>query len=145
MDPRDVVELTELLMMNGVKYGFGKKIRPLSKALGIKEVDCSGFTRWAVFGASGVTIPNGSVQQHEWAKKEGFKVSTVESGNLNDNAIRIAFLDPSKSLSKIGHVVLIINGKTCESHGSKGPNMRVWKDLPWAHLCDVYVLTPPRP
>jgi hypothetical protein len=132
----------------GVVYNLGAKI-PLKPNLvpgkDYKSVDCSGEVRFLLWVASGgrVVLPDGSWIQHQAVKKAGFKKSSVDSAKLQDGVLRIAFLDPNDSHSHIGHVVLVLNGETLESHGSHGPNRRAWNGTGWQEKASVYVLTAP--
>ena len=56
--------------------------------------------------------------------------------------MRIAFLAPQDAPSRIGHVVLVHNGKTLESHGGVGPNARPWTGTGWQAKASVYLLDP---
>lgn len=134
-------------MAAGVGYGLGSKIEPLSKQAGegISLVDCSGFVRWVIYhAANGLTIPDGSVNQHDWADAQKFKQSDFAGALQHDNGVRIAFLRPQDTLEHVGHVVLIVNGQTAESHGHHGPDRRVWGSQGFMQHCSVYVLTPPQ-
>jgi hypothetical protein len=75
-------------------------------------------------------------------KAQGFKVSDFGSGHEVDGAIRIAFLSPEAG-GGIGHVMLLNQGETCESHGGHGPDFRLWGSESFMSLCSVYVLTAP--
>lgn len=128
----------------GVKYGLGNKAPSLSSEPGrdFKAIDCSGFVRWAIYQASShaVQFPDGSVVQHDWVTAQNFKISDVESGTLHDNRVRIAFLSPAAG-GGVGHVALILNGTTLESHGGIGPDRRAWTGEGWQAKTSVYVLT----
>ncbi len=131
-----------------VRYGLGAK-PPFQKAVPGRDytkIDCSGFVREALRRASVTPLgfPDGSVRQREWIVSKGFKRSSVEAARLHDDAIRIAFLRPQDSASKVGHVVLVRNGLTYESHGGVGPNSRGWFGTGWQAHALVYVLTAPR-
>lgn len=142
-----LIALTQEMVAAGFTYGLGAKIVPLSlqgpdligtteKGAKAKEVDCSGFVRWALYHATTATgealaIPDGSATQHEWFEHLGFKTSGYDASLVLDNVIRIGFLTP-ESGGGIGHVVLALNGKTLESHGSHGPDRRVIADLSFA-------------
>lgn len=109
-----------------------------------RRVDCSGFVRWLLYQSSPennrVIIPDGSVVQHDWIKDKGFKKSTIAAGRRQDGFLRIAFLPPGGG---IGHVVLILDGRTLESAGGTGPDSRVWDGLGWQRRAFVYVLASP--
>lgn len=147
-----IVALTDSLITAGLRYRLGAKIDPLDLqapelvANHIGEVDCSGFVRWVIYHATGqpanFDFPDGSVQQHEWIEAKGFKLSTYEDAHNDDGIVRIAFLTPEDG-GGVGHVLLIVNGQTCESHGSHGPDHRVWGSEGWMQKMAVYVLSAP--
>jgi cell wall-associated NlpC family hydrolase len=126
-----------------VQYHLGAKAPRLScQPSEIDAIDCSGLVRYALYRASGVTLPDGSVNQHDWCDAQGFKHSNVDAGKITDGALRIAFLSPAAG-GGVGHVSLIHMGRTLESHGGMGPDRRPWTGLGWQGKCSVYVLTPP--
>lgn len=127
-----------------VTYGLGKKV-PFHGAKPGKDftqVDCSGFVREAIRLATTpkVNFPDGSVVQHDWIRDHGFTKSTIAAAGQHDDFVRIAFLRPQDSPSKIGHVALVWRGKTMESHGGTGPNGRDWTGQGWQAKAFVYVL-----
>jgi hypothetical protein len=133
-----------------VAYGLGAKApsdvsKPGSPAPpGFVRIDCSGFVRAAVRRATHPPLgafPDGSVVQHDWVKAHAFRRGAVDDGNLSDGKVRIAFLPPAAVASHIGHVVLLYDGKTLESHGGVGPDRRVWTGLPWRTKTEVFELT----
>jgi len=141
--------LTRSLVLEKFSYGLGFKIVPLSQqapdvigrnAAGIpdKKVDCSGFVRWCLFHAAGVEIPDGSVTQHEWCQSQGYAQGTVADGHKTDGIVRLAFLTPDASGEGIGHVMIVLNGQTFESHGGKGPDSRAWGSQAFMSKCVLY-------
>jgi hypothetical protein len=126
-----------------VSYGLGKKVPFLNAKPGqdFQSVDCSGFVREIVRLATSPSLafPDGSVTQHEWVQSQGFEASSVAAGKQNDSVVRIAFLRPQDSPEHIGHVVLINNGHTLESHGKVGPDSRIWNGMGWQAKASVYV------
>lgn len=126
-----------------VSYGLGSKAPSLTALPGkdFLRIDCSGFVRWAVYQASynKLKMPDGSVVQHDWVRKQGYKVSDIASGKLKDGRVRIAFMSPADG-GGVGHVALILNGWTLESHGGGGPNRREWTGAGWQSTAKVYVL-----
>ncbi|MBC7808847.1 MAG: C40 family peptidase [Akkermansiaceae bacterium] len=125
----------------GVRYGLGAKASKLSATPGtpFTRIDCSGFVRWAVYMASGgeVIMPDGSWFQEELARKQGFKKSTSESCLLKDGRVRLAYWK-NKDQGGISHIALVLNGKTLESHDSRGPNRRTWSlDTGWMRDAEV--------
>lgn len=127
-----------------VKYGLGAKIRPHGAVpgTGFKKVDCSGFVRETIWRATtpNFNFPDGSVVQHEFIRQKGYLRVTRTDASLQDGKIRIAFYRPQDSPSRIGHVVLVHNGKTLESHGGVGPNSRDWTNTGWQKKAFVYML-----
>lgn len=132
-----------------VGYGLGAKIVPVDTQApgsgGFTKVDCSGFVRSALRRAAPhpprLQFPDGSVVQHDWVRTRGFAKVTVADGRNTDGVVRIAFLRPQDSPTNIGHVVLIHNGRTFESHGGVGPDSRPWTGTAWQAKTSVYVLT----
>jgi hypothetical protein len=128
-----------------VTYGLGAKIPSDSAApgSGFTKVDCSGFVRAAIRRSTNpknTVFPDGSVTQHDFVKARGFARGTIADGGLADGKIRIAFLAPQDAPSRIGHVVLIRNGKTVESHGGVGPDSRPFNGAGWQAKAKVYLL-----
>lgn len=140
-----LLEVTQTMISHGTSYKLGAKAASLTMAPGnIGRIDCSGYVRYALFQASGLRLPDGSVVQHDWIKEQGFKKSSVDAGKLADGALRIAFLSPAAG-GGVGHVMLIFGARTLESHGGVGVSRRAWNpdQYPFMGRCSVYVLTPP--
>ena len=79
--------------------------------------------------------------QHEWVRSRGYEHGAVADSAKTDKSVRIAFLPPQASPQGIGHVVLIYQGKTLESHGGVGPDSRPWTGTGWQSKVDMFVLT----
>ena len=129
----------------GVRYALGAKVPNDDSIPGrdFATVDCSGFVRAAVHRATDpvVPLPDGSVVQQDWVRAKGYAFSSVPDGMLSDAKVRIAFLNPQDSPQGIGHVVLICNGSTAESHGGVGPDARPFDGTGWQAKAKVYLLT----
>lgn len=128
-----------------VGYALGAKV-PFPGAIpGIDfhEIDCSGFVREAILRAelTPLGFPDGSVLQHDWVRLQGFAKVSVAAAQVNDNVVRIAFLRPQDTQSRIGHVVLIYNGRTLESCAGVGPTSKYWTGSGWQARAYVYSLT----
>ncbi len=132
-----------------VRYGLGAKApndasQPGAPSPpGFLAIDCSGFVRSAIRRSTtpeAVGFPDGSVVQHGYVAQR-FPLGIVDDGDLQDGVVRIAFLPPAAEPSGIGHVVLLYNGVTLESHGGVGPDSRTWSALPWRIKTQVYALT----
>ena len=130
-----------------VKYKLGAKAGlHATPGEDFTKIDCSGFVRWLLFqcGNGFAAIPDGSWNQWEWCKREGFKESTYDKNGagLCDSRLRIAFIRAKPGSS--GHIWLIINGQTIESYSPVGVKRRPWnyKTLK-NNVAAVYVLTEP--
>ena len=139
--------LHKRVVKGGDQYGLGDKVPITADSSYVRDedVDCSGYVRWLLHRATGEVfdIKDGSYIQHDFVKDIGFKKSTVANGTIKDGVLRIAFLPPGR-VGKIGHVSLILNGYTLESHSGTGPDSRLWDvNRRWMSNCDVYVLTAP--
>ena len=144
IDGEKLIACMEKCQAANVTYGLGSKAPSLSASPGksFKRIDCSGFVRWAVYQASPVgarcVMPDGSVNQADWADAQGFKKSTVDACLLKDGRIRLA---QWKNAGGVGHICLVLNGETLESHGAKGPDRRPWSlGVGWMAACHVWVL-----
>ncbi len=130
-----------------VRYGLGAKVpfHGAKPGRDFKKVDCSGFVREAIWRATTphLNFPDGSVVQRDWVIARGFARSTTDAALLRDGAVRIAFLRPQDAPSGIGHVVLVHNARTLESHSGVGPNARPWTKTGWQARAIVFILTPP--
>lgn len=130
-----------------VGYGLGAKISPHGAVPGkdFTRVDCSGFVRESIWRATSpnMNFPDGSVVQHDWIRAKGFERSAQTDAMIEDGKIRIAFLRPQEAQPprRIGHVALVYNGQTLESHGSVGPDTRRWLNAGWQAKAFVYILS----
>ena len=144
VDEKKLRECVAACRRAGVRYGLGSKAPTLSAEPGkhFSRIDCSGFVRWAIYKATDGTVimPDGSWFQAAWARKQGFKESTSESCLLKDGRVRLAYWK-NKQSAGISHIALVLNGKTLESHGSRGPNRRAWSlETGWMRDAEVWVL-----
>lgn len=143
MDTGKLQALTSSLINAGVKYGLGKKAEPLGLQAGeFDRIDCSGFFRWVIYHACNhLVIPDGSANQHQWFEVNGFKQSDFHAALANDGILRVAFLSPQDSNEHIGHVLMILNGRCFESHGSTGPDdQRMWGSKGWQNAMTLFVV-----
>jgi hypothetical protein len=87
------------------------------------------------------------VVQRERVSGQGFRESSFEAGKNLDGKVGIAFLEPQDSRGHIGHVLLIHNGSTIESHGNDaslvhgGPDSRPWNGQHLQEKMHVFKLT----
>jgi hypothetical protein len=123
------------VLANRAGYKWGAKIEPLTNhtPTGV-AVDCSGFTRWAIYQASGgkVIIPDGSTGQREWCETMGFeKVPYSQAINDKTNAIYMCFAWKVRPGER--HVWLVRLQRSWESWSKHGPGVRSAKTL-WHRL-----------
>lgn len=126
----DLAKLLDLhARMDKVKYGLGDKANPkTAEPETIKSIDCSGYVRFVLYKASGGKVdcsPNGgSWHQNEWCKAKLTAITyEAATAGASDGKLRIAFYKPAKG---VGHVWLILNGKTLESYGGHGVGRKAW-------------------
>jgi hypothetical protein len=135
-----LLEYAAKLMDGHISYGWGDKAGLRQDPSTISKIDCSGLTRYLIYQATDrqLILPQGSWHQHDWCRTK--KLERVDYGTAAryDGWLRIAFI-PVKY--KFRHVWLILNGRTIESHGRKGPNRRPW-DTPILkkYVSDCYKL-----
>lgn len=106
-----------------VKYKLGAKPALGSDSSSFALSDCSGWTRWAL-DRSGLTLPDGSAEQHEWCAAHLREVHYKDAGTLADpSRLFIAFIAPGNG---IGHVWLLNAGASLECRGHTGVSSRPW-------------------
>lgn len=112
----------------GVTYGLGDK-DPILGAFppDYESIDCSGFMRALIhYSTDGeVTMPDGSWNQLDWLIAQGFPQVNFDTCVENDDSIRICVYEQP---GHTGHVWLVMNGITYESHGHAGPSHRDWNN-----------------
>ena len=121
-----------------VTYLLGAKPALGSDSSSFSESDCSGWDRWAL-DRSGLTIPDGSATQHEWAAKRLASVPYNSAARAGPGRLFIAFENPSP----IGHVWLGWQDsdgifRTHECHGGTvhcGVDSRPWASL--SNICSA--------
>lgn len=115
---RSILEALFNNMNHRVLYGYGDKANPLSQdSANISKLDCSGFTQFCCFRSARITIPEGSVEQHEWAQSNLKSVPLVEARAERTNTVYQCFIVPSSVNNNIGHTYFMMNGSTFESCG----------------------------
>jgi hypothetical protein len=119
-----------------VGYLLGAKAPSLAcDTSDIRQIDCSGFTRYILARASAqrLILPEGSQNQLAWCLQEGLHrvnpYSGVQSAARDPSRLFIAFLTPGAD--GIGHVWLLRSRdgemQTRESHGGGvGVDSRPW-------------------
>jgi hypothetical protein len=125
IDTDALVKLAEDMHEAGVTYGLGAKAQLGCDYSTIKKIDCSGFVRYAIHYTTGsrIVMPDGSWNQDDWCKNQGFRVVPYASyAGRPDGVLRIGFMHTKP----VGHVWFVLDRQTIESHGGVGPDRREW-------------------
>jgi hypothetical protein len=140
IDKEALVKLVEDMQEADVGYKLGAKARFKTPLAAIDDIDCSGFVRYAIYHATDgqVQMPDGSWNQDDWCKGQKFQVVDYRStAGTEDGLVRVAFLHTPP----VGHVWLVLDGETIESHGGAGPDRRDWHTkILYGHVSKCYVL-----
>lgn len=142
------------LLASSIRYemrGMVGKVKPLTKSVSeISQLDCSGFVEYVIFQSTvdNVNLPSGSVTQRTKIASDGShtRADYLKDAELRDDVVRIGFRDTiakrdedgnlvrnsrgNVEKKQVGHVWLVINGKTYEST-SKGGRDKGPKSLKW--------------
>ncbi len=153
-DANKLATVLDKLLASSIRYemrGMVGKVRPLSKSVSdIQQLDCSGFVEYVIYHGTtdNVNLPSGSVtQRSKIASDASHTVATyAKDAELRDDIVRIGFRktivkrdedgDIVRNASgnavkdQVGHVWLVINGRTYEST-SKGGRGKGPKSLKW--------------
>lgn len=129
-------EMHDACVRRRVKYVLGAKAPLGASVKSITAIDCSGFVRWVLYGASGreLKLPDGSWHQAVWCDKHLRKLaqySDVHYAAEDPSRLFIAYLPPNAiRKNSAGHIWLVRSDgqrmRTYESRGGKGPSSRVW-------------------
>jgi hypothetical protein len=106
-------------------------------------MDCSDWIRRLVYQISELVIPDGSWNQGELFKKQGFKVSTMDACKLKDGALRVVVRkQKTKGKGVTRHIWVCYMGMAfhCSSSNKGVAQTRL---LPSTGRETVYVLTAP--
>lgn len=127
-----------------VSYGFGSKVKFKElnfQPSSIRAIDCSGLVGLLVYYGCNKhnltpVFPDGSYNERDWLLARSKEVGSVihriskYSDIANDpSKLYICTLDPiykNGKLVKAGHVWMVNDGFTMESHGGTGPAERPW-------------------
>lgn len=112
----------------GIPYVWGAKPDPKLTTDQIKGSDCSGWSSY-LFGRQGITIPEGSQEQMDWCKKQGWACTTdyAAVGAAAEGELFMCFaLDTRASGGHAGHVWFSDGGETMECYGGHGVGSRPW-------------------
>jgi hypothetical protein len=147
-------KIIETLLNANISYERNKgagKVNLKTPVSNIKTLDCSGFVQYVIYQTTmnNTKISQGSSNQRDDIKALGCSmVSYKDTAKRMDGIVRIAFkktisvkvidpvtkkpqLDPTtkrpiRKKTQVGHVWLVINGKTFESKGGVGPTTLDW-------------------
>lgn len=122
---------------DGCAYRLGAKAKRLDMDPGlIAAIDCSGFSRLAIYQASGGwDIGEGSQNQLAYFEKlaaQGIvhklsKYADVQYAAQDEGRLFICFIKVNTNgCGKVGHVWLVQAGDTMESRGGVGVDSRPW-------------------
>ena len=122
------MDLVDALIKDGhIKYHLGAKPSLTAKPEDITKSDCSGFVRYLMYKVSSGYINfggGGTWWQNKWCEDEQLQVVEYATAANNDGCLRIAFIKGGGG--NIGHVWLILGGRTIECHGGVGADRRDW-------------------
>ena len=143
---RRMLHLLWSRVVNRVAYEMGGKPALDADSHLLETSDCSGFTRWILARCTSqqLVLPEGSVEQHEWASQHLSPPYSYRDAALQDNQVRICFLSP-EAADRAGrpgdrHVWLTQNGMTMECHGGGGCTSRPWDTEILTYADGCYIL-----
>ena len=111
-----------------VSYEMNAKASPLDlDPAKIKKLDCSGFVQYVLYNATSKSafLKSGSWYQNQWCIAQKLEKVAYSTANQSDGWLRLGYF-PAPKKGQYGHIWLILDGRTLESHGGKGPNSRAW-------------------
>lgn len=115
--------------VNGIPYVWGAKPSSSLTTDQISGADCSGWWRY-LMGRQGIEVPEGSQEQMEWCKAQGFQCITnyADVGNAAAGELFACFILDTRGHQDghAGHVWNCEGGETMESHGGAGVDSRPW-------------------
>lgn len=153
-DTNKLVQVLDDLLNASIRYemrGMVGKVRPLTTSVSsIRQLDCSGFVEYVIYHGTTdhVNLPSGSVTQRQKIASDASHIAEdyLKHAELRDDIVRIGFRntvakrDSSGAVirdsagnslkDQVGHVWLVINGRTYEST-SKGGRAKGPKSLGW--------------
>lgn len=123
-----LLRLMALCVASGVRYLMGGKARDLDVVpLDVSRIDCSGFARWLLYHATrgSLLLPDGSCIEDHALALDSFKRSDPSNCALRDGHIRVC-IHLADDKDGTGHIWIVLNGVTYESHGGCGVSSRAW-------------------
>ena len=128
VDIPSLLHLMALCVAAGIRYLMGGKARDITAVpLDVSRIDCSGFARWLLYHAThgALLLPDGSCNEGDALAKFGFKPSNPANCALLDGHVRVC-VHEADDKDGTGHIWLVLNGVTLESHGGVGVSSRAW-------------------
>ncbi len=113
-----LLSIVHMMQAMGVRYGLGAKPVPLSASpptfVPNLRCDCSGFFRYCLNHACGLTIPDGSSNQNDWLNANGFKHHVIAAPgdytkDLDPAIVYACFCRVGTRGETIGHVWFIVH------------------------------------
>lgn len=169
-DTFDLADIIHRVFAAGIRYdcdeGVGKVGNlDTDRLSAIPSLDCSGFVQFVLYRStfSNLKLIGGSVNQRDYCKRNFRTAVYAREGPLLDEYVRIGFRKTIPAVEaveaaagrpavaevkkKVGHVWLVINGRTYEST-SKGGRGIGPKSFLWSvrkHACDYFYRLGPAP
>lgn len=112
----------------GIRYLMGGKAHELDTVpLDVSRIDCSGFARWLLYHATRgkLLLPDGSCIEDQALALDGFKKTDPANCALHDGHVRVC-IHLADDKDGTGHIWIVLNGVTYESHGGRGVSSRAW-------------------
>lgn len=123
-----LLRLMALCVAAVVTYLMGGKAHDLMAVpLDVRQIDCSGFARWLLYHATrgALLLPDGSCIEDQALALDGFKRSDPANCALHDGHVRVC-IHLADDKDGTGHIWIVLNGVTYESHGGRGVSSRAW-------------------
>lgn len=111
----------DALVVQGVSYKWGSKVRPSTPFEEIHELDCSGLFQW-LLSMQEITVPEGSWEQLDFCKRSGLPLILDYRKVINGRGLYACFA--IQEGKRPGHVWIVRQGETIECHGGGGCSPR---------------------
>lgn len=128
VDPDVLQDYRARLQAAKISYGLGAKASLNVEPEKITKIDCSGYLRYLLYHITKHEVNiqgGGSWWQNKWCKDVGLEVVDYSTAAELDGWLRIGYFAKPAGMAA-GHIWLVLNGSTLESHGGKGPDSRPW-------------------
>jgi cell wall-associated NlpC family hydrolase len=149
VDNKRLTEFLKQIMDGHVHYAQHPRVELSTRPEAVHVIDCSGFVRYVLFRVCDIALAqDGSWHLNEWCKSYLQSEAEYKCASQMDGIIRVGYFAHPKGKPKHdGHIWLILNGWTMESHGGHGrhggPHRRRWNTKVLTHNVEhSYVLGP---